>query len=122
MDQSGMQHSPLSSTSRPRRNAARRRRVNRDKKFNVYIYRVLKAMHQDIGITKKGMDVMNSFVLDMFERFANEASRLVRMRNRKTLKLRDFITASKLILEGELGNFAHSEGLLAITKYRYSYR
>ncbi|XP_061286526.1 histone H2B type 2-E-like [Bos javanicus] len=44
--------------------------------YSVYVYKVLKQVHPDTGISSKAMGIMNSFVNDIFERIAGEASRL----------------------------------------------
>ena len=36
----------------------------RHETFSVYIYKVLKQVHQDTGISKRSMSIMNSFVFD----------------------------------------------------------
>jgi hypothetical protein len=41
-----------------------------------YIFKVLKQVHPDTGISKKGMSIMNSFINDIFERIATEAGKL----------------------------------------------
>merc|ERR1711935_137792 len=55
--------------------AARRHR--RTETFSVYIYRVLKQVHPETGVSKRSMSIMNSFINDIFEKIASEASRLV---------------------------------------------
>ena len=35
--------------------------------YNIYIYKVLKQVHPDTGISGKAMNIMNSFVNDIFE-------------------------------------------------------
>merc|ERR1712054_535349 len=50
----------------------------RGETFSVYIYRVLKQVHPELGVSKKSMSIMNSFINDIFEKIAGEASRLVR--------------------------------------------
>merc|ERR1739848_599496 len=42
----------------------------------IYIYKVLKQVHPDTGISSKSMSIMNSFTNDIFEKIASEASRL----------------------------------------------
>ena len=37
---------------------------------------VLKQVHPDTGVSSKAMSIMNSFVNDLFERIAAEASKL----------------------------------------------
>jgi len=44
--------------------------------YSIYIYKVLKQVHPDTGISSKAMSIMNSFVNDLFERIASEASKL----------------------------------------------
>ena len=74
-------------------------------------------MHPDIGISKKAMNIMNSFIHDTFDRVATEGSKLVRFNKRRTLSSREVQSAVKLILPGELARHAVSEGTKAVTKY-----
>ena len=85
--------------------------------FAIYIYKVLKQVHSDIGISKKAMNIMNSFINDSFDRIALEASKLVRFNKRRTLSSREVQTAVKLLLPGELAKHAISEGTKAVTKF-----
>ncbi|KAL6142071.1 hypothetical protein ACLB2K_060354 [Fragaria x ananassa] len=48
--------------------------------YKIYIFKVLKQVHPDIGISSKAMGIMNSFINDIFEKLAQEASRLARSR------------------------------------------
>ena len=41
--------------------------------YSVYIYRVLKQVHPEIGVSKRSMSIMNSFINDVFERICGEA-------------------------------------------------
>ena len=54
----------------------KKRRGKRKESYAIYIYKVLKQVHPDTGISSKAMGIMNSFVNDIFERIATEASRL----------------------------------------------
>ena len=85
--------------------------------FSVYIYRVLKQVHPETGISKRSMSIMNSFINDVFERTALEASRLVRYNKKRTLSSREIQTAVRLLLPGELAKHALTEGTKACTKY-----
>ncbi|XP_055282829.1 histone H2B type 2-K1-like [Moschus berezovskii] len=97
------------------------RRLNRRKEtYSMYIYKVLKQVHPDIGISSKAMSIMNSFVNDLFERLAGEAARLAQYSGRTTLTSRDVQTAVRLLLPGELAKHAVSEGTKAVTKYTSS--
>ena len=95
--------------------AANKRR--RTETFSVYIYRVLKQVHPETGISKRSMQIMNSFINDIFEKIALEASKLVRYNKKHTLSSREVQTAVRLLLPGELAKHAVSEGTKAVTKY-----
>ena len=82
--------------------------------------KVLKQVHPDTGISSKAMSIMNSFVNDIFERIAAEASRLAHYNRRSTITSREIQTAVRLLLPGELAKHAVSEGTKAVTKYTSS--
>tara|TARA_B100000470_G_C19645782_1_gene326426 strand:+ start:232 stop:618 length:387 start_codon:yes stop_codon:yes gene_type:complete len=92
----------------------------RKQTYGSYIYKVLKQVHPDVGVSKKSMSIMNSFVNDLFERIAGEASRLAAINKRKTMSSREVQTAVRLLLPGELAKHAVSEGTKAVTKYTSS--
>lgn len=92
----------------------------RKESFSIYIYKVLKQVHPDTGISSKAMSIMNSFVNDIFERIAAEASRLSHYNKRTTITSREVQTAVRLLLPGELAKHAVSEGTKAVTKYTSS--
>ena len=46
------------------------------------ILQVLKQVHPDTGVSSKAMSIMNSFVNDLFERIAAEASKLAHYNKR----------------------------------------
>uniref|UniRef100_A0A9J7XWE9 Histone H2B n=1 Tax=Cyprinus carpio carpio TaxID=630221 RepID=A0A9J7XWE9_CYPCA len=77
-------------------------------------------VHPDTGISSKAMGIMNSFVNDIFERIAGEASRLAHYNKRSTITSREIQTAVRLLLPGELAKHAVSEGTKAVTKYTSS--
>jgi len=89
----------------------------RKESYAIYIYKVLKQVHPDTGISSKAMSIMNSFVNDIFERIAAEASRLAHYNKRSTITSREIQTAVRLLLPGELAKHAVSEGTKAVTKY-----
>ena len=95
----------------------KRRSKKRKESYSIYIYKVLKQVHPDTGISSKGMLIMNSFVNDIFGRIAGEAGKLVSYSKSKTLTSREIQTAIRLILPGELAKHAVSEGTKAVTKY-----
>ncbi|CAB3370572.1 Hypothetical predicted protein [Cloeon dipterum] len=96
------------------------KRKRRKESYAIYIYKVLKQVHPDTGVSSKAMSIMNSFVNDIFERIAAEASRLAHYNKRSTITSREIQTAVRLLLPGELAKHAVSEGTKAVTKYTSS--
>ena len=74
-------------------------------------------MHPATGVSSKAMSIMNSFVNDLFERIAAEASKLAHYNKRSTITSREIQTAVRLLLPGELAKHAVSEGTKAVTKF-----
>jgi histone H2B len=97
--------------------SSKRRSKKRVESYGVYIYRVLKQVHPETGISKKAMSIMNSFINDSFDRIAIEASKLVRYNKKHTLSSREVQSSVKLILPGELSKHAVSEGTKAVAKF-----
>ncbi|ODV93600.1 hypothetical protein PACTADRAFT_77138 [Pachysolen tannophilus NRRL Y-2460] len=98
----------------------KKRNKARKETYSSYIYKVLKQTHPDTGISQKAMSIMNSFVNDIFERIASEASKLAAYNKKSTISAREIQTAVRLILPGELAKHAVSEGTRAVTKYSSS--
>lgn len=88
--------------------------------LQIYIHRVLKQVHPDAGISTKAMSIMTSFVNDIFEQIATEASRLSTISKKSSISSREIQTAVRLILPGELSKHAISEGTKAVSKYTSS--
>ncbi|MXQ97095.1 hypothetical protein E5288_WYG016608 [Bos mutus] len=98
----------------------KKRKRSRKESYSVYVYKVLKQVHPDTGISCKAMGIMNSFVNDIFERIAGEAWHLAHYNKRSTITSREIQTAVLLLLPGELAKHAVSEGTKAVTKYTSS--
>ena len=105
------------SAKAPKKAAGKTTKKKRTESYSSYIYKVLKQVHPDTGISKKGMSIMNSFINDIFERVASEAGRLCKYNKKATLSSREVQTAVRLILPGELAKHAVSEGTKAVTKF-----
>lgn len=89
--------------------------------FRVYIKRVLKMVDTDGKISKKALFTMNDLIMDIFERFASEASNLLsiqkRKSNRTTMLSSDVEGAVRFLLPGELGEYAKYEGNKAVAAW-----
>ena len=108
---------PPKKTPSKKKSEGTKRKKKRTESFSMYIYKVLKQVHPDTGVSKKAMSIMNSFVNDIFGRVAGEAGKLVTYSKSKTLTSREIQTSIRLILPGELAKHAVSEGTKAVTKY-----
>ena len=108
--------SQSSTTSAPRSY----KRKRRNETFNIYIFKVLKQVHPQVGMSKKAMSIMNSFVNDTFNRIASEAGSLVKYNKKSTMDARAIQTATKLVLPGELAKHAETEGQKAVQKFQAS--
>lgn len=85
--------------------------------YATYLYRVLKSVHPDIGISKKSMQIMDAFVIDMFERIMESAATLARYNSRHTLTTREIQHAVRLVLPGSLASHAIQQGQQSYLKF-----
>ncbi|KAG6851009.1 histone H2B [Arthromyces matolae] len=124
-----------SKASAPADGEKKKRRKSRKETYSSYIYKgiqycpsvfwatahhldlVLKQVHPDTGISNKAMAILNSFVNDIFERIATEASKLASYSKKSTISSREIQTSVRLILPGELAKHAISEGTKSVTKF-----
>ena len=108
------------SAKAPKKATGKKSHKKRTESYSSYIYKVLKQVHPDTGISKKGMSIMNSFINDIFERLAGEAGKLATYSKKATLSSREIQTSVRLMLPGELAKHAVSEGTKAVTKFTSS--
>ncbi|XP_041045192.1 late histone H2B.L4-like [Carcharodon carcharias] len=97
-----------------------KRKRSRKESYSIYIYKVMKQVHPDTGISSKAMSIMSSFVNNIFERIAGEASRLAHYNKLQTISPQEIQTAMRLLLPGELAKHTVLEGTKAVTKYTSS--
>ncbi|XP_027953158.1 histone H2B type W-T-like [Eumetopias jubatus] len=110
--------SPKRKQPRRRGHHGGRRRRSPDS-FATYFPRVLKQVHEGLSLSQEAVSVMDSFVKDIFERIAEEASHLARTTKRSTITTREIQTAVRLLLRGEIGKHAESEATKAIIRFTF---
>ena len=118
-------HCSHQSTSSAATNGSSRggRRHKKDQEdFRNYLFKILKEIYSDTGITKQAMDSLNSLINYLFEVIATEASSVMMESNRTILTANDIQTAIRRILPGELQKHAVSEGTKAIVKFKSFYK
>lgn len=112
---------PAKKAAKPKKTGdGKKRHRSRRETYSLYLYKVLKQVHPDTGISQRGMGVMNSFINDLFDKICTEAGKLVRYQKKGTLTSREVQTAVRLLLPEELAKHAVSEGTKAVTKYTSS--
>lgn len=85
--------------------------------FKGYFAKVLKSLKKDVGISKRGMEVVNSMVLEALDKMVVEVQNLLQMTGKKTVSSREIQTAVRVIFPGELAKHAVSEATKAVTMY-----
>jgi len=103
-----------------RRPKERKTKTRKFDSFSTFIYKVLKQVHPDTGISNKAMMIMNSFVSDIFRRIMVECKNLNELDGKSLITSREVQTAVRLIIPGELAKHSVSEGTKACTKYNVS--
>ena len=95
----------------------KKKHVKSVESYKIYLYKVLKQVHPDTGVSSKAMSILNSMMGDMFDKIATEAAKLARYTKKPTITSREIQTAVRLVLPGELAKHAVSEGTKAVTKF-----
>ena len=110
--------------SAPAKDAKKKKTVSKRKGFAVYIFRIIRQVaegkKQKFGVSSRGMEVLESFVTDMFQRVGSEAAAIGNARSsgkRNILSLNDFAAACRFAFPGELGRNAALEGARAVQKF-----
>ena len=85
-----------------------------------YIYKVLKQVHPDSGISSKAMAIMSDLNTEFSQQISKEAIRIAKANRTKTVTSREIQTAVRLLLPGELAKHAVSEGTKAVTRFTSS--
>lgn len=88
--------------------------------YSNYLYKVLKQVHPELGVSRRGMIVMDSLVKDVIDRLAQEAGSVARYSKKDTMSTSHVQAATRLVLRGELAKHAVSEGTKATVKYAQS--
>lgn len=85
-----------------------------------YIYRELKQVAPDLGITSLASQSIQRLLGLVFSRIMAVANALMRSAERKTLAIRDVQSAIALVFSGELRRHTVSEGTRASVRYNIS--
>lgn len=88
--------------------------------FSTYIYRVLKQVHPDQGLSGDGLVMINNIVRILLSRSMNSVNRVMISTGTKTISSREVQTSVRLLFPDELSKYAVSEGTKSVIKYNAS--
>ena len=91
-----------------------------EENFTRSIWKVLKQVHPEIGISKVAMTTMNSIILEFYRTVGKEAQTLNQKAGRRGMNAQDIQSAVKIVVPGELCKHAVAQAATAITKYNLS--
>ena len=100
----------------PKRSEQRAYKKKRTESFNLYIFKVLKQVHPEIGMSKRAMTVMNGSVHDTLDRIDNEVGNIVKYDERWTMDARASQCLCRLMLLDEWSNCAENEANKAVNR------
>ena len=90
----------------------------RKETFVLSLYKLLKQLHPDIGISSKAMSCMNSIVNALFEKIAAEAGRLSFYSVRYSITSREVQTAVRILFPVNMSKESVTVGTNAVNKYK----
>jgi histone H2B len=78
---------------------------------------VLKQVHPGTGISSKAVSILESVCDDVLDQLATQGADLARGAKGHTLGSREILSATKLVLPGQLGAHAQTDGAKAVQKF-----
>ena len=85
--------------------------------LQIYIYRLLKQVHPEVGISRASMAVVNKMILEVYKKLATNASEMSHSIKAKGLSAKDVQSAVKLTIPGELQKHCLTEVARAVATY-----
>ena len=96
--------------------AKKKATFSKEDSLQIYIFRCLKKVHPELGISKTAMMTQNSLLLDVYRKISRAAAQLSMSTKSLTLSGNDVQSGTKLCIPGEISRKSHSP-LLAIFGY-----
>ena len=91
--------------------------IHEEYNLRIYIYKLLKQVNPNIGITRGAMNEINLILYHMVENITRLSNTFIQHGHKATLSVREIYSSVKIFLPGELSKHAISEGTKAVTKY-----
>ena len=95
--------------------AGSKRQRKGKRSFGTYINRVNKNAKKGLTLSSKSVKILNSFVVDMFDKLATQAASLARANKKSTIGAAEVQTAVRLTLPADLAKHSISEASKAVT-------
>ena len=67
---------PVAKKAVKKADAGKKKAKKGTESYKLYIFKVLKQVHPDTGISSKAMAILNSFIADQFEKIASQAAQV----------------------------------------------
>jgi histone H2B len=103
-----------------KKDGSKKVRRSSERCYKTYVYKVLKQVHPDTGITSASMATMDSLSHYFVKQLVAETNRIRILDKKASVSSRHVQTAVRLVLPGELAKHAVSEGTKAVAKYNTS--
>lgn len=100
--------------------ATKTKRTKNTAPLNSYVFKVLKQVHPDTGITGSALSTLGNLATTTLTKIVKVSNLLTARSGAKTIFSRDIQSAVVMIFPGELSKHAVSEGTKAVTKYNAS--
>lgn len=89
-----------------------------DVDFGTYIYKVLKQIHPESGLSGDALSSLNNYIRILIKKITDVVNTLItRSGGRKTISAREIQTAVRLCFPENLAKYAVKDGVKAVTKY-----
>lgn len=97
--------------------ATKVKKRKRKESYKNFIFKVLEKNYPEQEISNSSLKVMNSFIINIFNGVAKEASNLAHSNNNNTVTTNEIQEAVKLLLPSELAKTAMERGQKAIQNF-----
>lgn len=107
----------LNEVEKKEENQVEKKKKKKHESYSTYIYKVLKDVDNDMSISNMGMNVMQSFVEDLFGQLVTESQKLCALNGTKTMTDREIKTAIRLLFPPDLAKHTLAKIDSAVKKF-----
>ena len=89
----------------------------RKETYALYIHRVLKEIHPELGISSRGMSVVDSLVRELFDMICTKAFMIAKISGKMTVSAVHVQAGIRTSFPRDLAKHSVSDGSKSVTKY-----